>query len=512
MKPNTAANVHGSLPAVLYRIAAMAALAGAGYFVLVFIYIAVSRIGYPFALEWLEGGSYAQVQRVLAGQPLYARPSMEYVAMIYPPLYYYAAAILSRLVGFSFTPLRLVSLASSLGAMLAIFLIVQRESGHGLAALLASGLFAATYQHSGSWFDIARVDMLAVFLLLLAIWLLRRDNEWSHLAAGVVFAAACLTKQIHLITLVCLMAYFAVADRKKVLTFALPCLITLAAASLLLDGLYRGWFSFFALRLALGSGEYVTFDPGAFVHTAREFWLDSVLLALPIVAMLILLFLVISVRRLQAQSSLLFYLVCAVGMIGTSWSVVQVGGYRNDLIPAYAIIAILSGLALGGLLMRAANKPLQGFAILAAVVIQFLLFRYPISPELPTPADLAAGRDILNQIREQSGEVYVPFHPELPLMAGKQPFASWSPMYQLEGNYGGGDVRLAGRVKTEFVHAMQRHQFSMIILDQEPNWIWGDPEKSYVRRSQPAFADPDAFWPVTGWQTRPEFVWLPPAE
>jgi hypothetical protein len=75
-------------------------------------------------------------------------------------------------------------------------------------------------------------------------------------------------------------------------------------------------------------------------------------------------------------------------------------------------------------------------------------------------------------IHDQPSDVYVPFHPELAIMAGKQPFASWSPMYQLEGNYGGGDVRTAGRVKTEFLRAMERQQFSMLILDQEPNWIW----------------------------------------
>ena len=94
-------------------------------------------------------------------------------------------------------------------------------------------------------------------------------------------------------------------------------------------------------------------------------------------------------------------------------------------------------------------------------------------------------------------------------MGGKKPFASWSPMFQLEGNYGGGDIPAAGRVKTEFARAMERRQFGLIILDQEPNWIWGDPEKYYTRSQPRLFSDEDVFWPVAGWQTRPEFVMLP---
>jgi hypothetical protein len=59
---------------------------------------------------------------------------------------------------------------------------------------------------------------------------------------------------------------------------------------------------------------------------------------------------------------------------------------------------------------------------------------------------------------------------------------------------------------------MRDRRFQLIILDQEPNWIWGDPEKHYARSSQPVFASPTVFWPVTGWQTRPEIVLLPTSD
>ena len=495
---------------LLTRAAALFALAGALYFVGAFIYVALSRLGYPFALEWLEGGSYAQVHRLLTGQPLYEQPSMAYVAMLYPPLYYYAAAFISRVVGFSFMPLRLISFASSLGALVVIFLIVRQQGGRILAAFLASGLFAAAYHLSGSWFDIARVDMLSVFLVLLALWLLQLQHRAWHVAAGLVFAAACLTKQTHLITLACLTAYLMIFDRRKLVVFLLPCLAVLGASYFILNRLYEGWFGFFVLKLAVGSGEYVTFDSALFAQTAVDFWLNSILLALPVVVVVIVIFVIAGLRSHVDRAATLFYLAFALGMVSTSWSVVQVGGYKNDLVPAYTGIAVLFGLGLHRLLSQI--NPLRSGAALALCAVQFAFLWYPISPELPSSEDLAAGTALVQQLRSRTGDVYLPFHPDLALMAGKQPYTSWSPMYQLEGNYGGGDIRLAGRVKTEFARAMERRQFSMIVLDQEPNWIWGDPERFYTRASEPVFADKNVFWPVTGWQTRPEFILLPAAE
>jgi hypothetical protein len=494
---------------VLTRAAALVALACPLYYVIAFVYIALSRIRYPFALEWLEGGSYAQVQRVLTGQPLYARPGMDYVAMIYPPLYYYAAALLSRATGFSFLSMRLISFASVLGMLLVIFLIVRQEGTRLLPAALGSGLFAATYWLSGSWFDIARVDMLSVFLVVLAVFLLRLPQWTSHFAAGLTLALACLTKQTHLITLAGMTVYLVLIDRKKLAPFLGPCLSVLVAACLILNRVYEGWFGFFVLKLAAGSGEYVTFEPATFMQTASEFWLRSILLPLPFVVLCVLAFVIAKLRMGGDRAGLFFYLACAAGMIGTSWAVTQVGGYRNDLLPAYASIAMLFGISLQWLMGRAAEGATWVGGLLLACILQFVLLWYPIAPQIPSQEDLTAGNALLKRIHEQRGEIYVPFHPELALMAGKTPFASWSPMFQLEGNYGGGDIRATGRVKTEFARAMQRRQFTMIILDQESNWIWGDPERYYARSSEPVFADEDVFWPVTGWQTRPEFILLP---
>src|ERR1700744_4569282 len=66
--------------------------------VLAYLYIALRRLDYPFALEWLEGNSLAEVHRILAGQPLYPAPTAGYVPDGYPPLYFDVSAPAARVV------------------------------------------------------------------------------------------------------------------------------------------------------------------------------------------------------------------------------------------------------------------------------------------------------------------------------------------------------------------------------------------------------------------------------
>ncbi len=493
----------------IYNVAVVGILACAIYYFAAFIYIVSFRIGYPFSLDWLEGDSFVQVHRILTGKPLYAQPSFEYVAVMYPPLYYYVSAVISHLIGFSFFPLRLVSFVSSLGCIATIYLICRREGTGLVPAITAGALFTATYQLSGAWFDVGRVDMLSVFLILMSVYLLRLQAFTAQIGAGFVFALACLTKQMHLITLLCLCIYMVVFERGKSLGFVLSSLASLTVAFLLLNQIYSGWFGFFVLKLASGSGEYLLITPSTLAQTAIDFWSSSIVLVLPVAALFIIAFVVIHLRERKEVKWFFFYLAFSIGMIGTSWGVVQLGGYKNDLVPAYAVIAILFGLSLQIVCYERDLGPSRKGILLAACALQFAILYYPVSSQIPTKEDLLAGQALVGEIRQQSGAVYIPFHPELSLMAGKPAFASWIALYGLEGNYGGGDMTETRRVKVEFTKAMSKHEFGMIILDKDLNWVWGHPEKYYSISPEPVFKDPNVFWPVTGWQVRPTIKMFP---
>src|SRR5262245_50878569 len=86
------------------------ALALACAYVLAFVIVAVARLPYPFELEWLEGVVLEHVHRVLAGQPIYVAPSVDFVPLNYTPLYYYVSAAFAAALGPGFVALRLVSL------------------------------------------------------------------------------------------------------------------------------------------------------------------------------------------------------------------------------------------------------------------------------------------------------------------------------------------------------------------------------------------------------------------
>ena len=62
---NKKIRIHGGLaPSFLKYILA----AGGGLFLLIFLGTALSRLGYPYELEWMEGGAVDHVRRVIAGQ------------------------------------------------------------------------------------------------------------------------------------------------------------------------------------------------------------------------------------------------------------------------------------------------------------------------------------------------------------------------------------------------------------------------------------------------------------
>src|SRR4029453_3921595 len=171
-------------------------LAIAGLFVLTYLGVAVARLSYPFEVEPLEGGSLTQVRRILAGEPVYVPPTLDFTPYPYTPLYFYLSAGVAAVTGIGFAPLRFVSLAASLGSMVLIYRFVRRETGSLICAFLSAALFAATFRLGGAWFDIARVDSLMMFLLLLGAFIWRKASSGgAAFTAGFVMGLSFLTKQ-----------------------------------------------------------------------------------------------------------------------------------------------------------------------------------------------------------------------------------------------------------------------------------------------------------------------------
>src|SRR5204863_5796856 len=112
----------------------------------------------------------------------------------YGPIYFYIAAAFAKVLGDSYLPLRLVSLLASLGTLLLIAHLVWRETRNRGAALVAGGLYAATFPFSETGQDLGRVDALFTFWLVAAAYFARVGTRWSLFASGLAIGLAALTK------------------------------------------------------------------------------------------------------------------------------------------------------------------------------------------------------------------------------------------------------------------------------------------------------------------------------
>ena len=174
----------------------IAALYGVGFLVAGYF-----RVTYPYPLEGLENASIQAVRRIVAGQPLYGPPTIEFVPPLYSPLYFYISAIVAQALGLGLPTLRLVSLLASVASAMLIAHLVWRETRSVVPAVAAGALFLGSTHLASNVLDVARTDALALFWLLAAITCARsadlrpRHAVWLSGASGALTALAILTKQ-----------------------------------------------------------------------------------------------------------------------------------------------------------------------------------------------------------------------------------------------------------------------------------------------------------------------------
>ncbi len=482
----------------LSTVARRLALAAALVYPAAYLFIALQRIDYPFEIEWMEGGSAGHVARVLAGEGLYAPPTLAFTPFIYPPLYFHGSAWFAQLLGEGFLPLRLVSLLSSLFCFVLVGRFVARECGDRRAGLLAAGLLAASFEISGAWFDIARVDSLFLLFTLASLYLLRFGKTLSAaVAAGVLGGCAFFTKQTALVVLAPFLICAVVARVRMWVAFSAALAVVVVVGCLLLDARSDGWFA------------YYVFDLPA-QHRIRwwkleRFWRLDVLARLPVAAAAAVAF--FGVSRFGANDPRRLYYPClAIGTLGASLlSRLHSGGYANVLLPAYAGLAILFGLGVNESLRSpvARRRPVAALAIYVLCLLQFALLAYDPRKQIPSERDRSAGERLVETIRSFEGEVLVVGHGYLADLAGKRRSAQWMAIADI---LRAGEGPVKDDIQREIKGAIRELRFAAIIIDGD--WYEEDLEAYYELRGS-AFDDDSVFWTRTGLRTRPERIYVP---
>jgi MYXO-CTERM domain-containing protein len=381
-----------------------------------YLWVAAHQLGYPYELEWMEGGSVEIVNRVVHGQAIYVAPSLHYVPYAYPPLYFWVSAAVAHVTGVGFLPLRLVSFAASLGCLALLFTMVRRETSDAVAGVLAAGLFAATYEVGGAWLDIGRVDSLYLFLLLAAVAVARRaTGVRGGLLVGGLVAASFLTKQSALLAAAPLLGLLVVTRRRVGLGAVATVVVLVVGTTLLFDATSHGWYGYYVLSELVHQG---VDHRSAVRFPVKDLGPAVWALGLGVLGA------AVGWRR-RSATDWPFWVAVGAGFVLSSWVArAHSGGGRDVLIPAYAAVALLAGLGYDAL-RRAPGRPraLVGAALAVVVVIQVGHLADHPSHLVPGASSAAAGHHFVAELRATPGEVIVIDHPWYTTEAGK---GSWA--------------------------------------------------------------------------------------
>ncbi len=476
-------------------------LVGAACFLLVYLIIAVARLAYPFELEWMEGGSVLQVQRILQGQSLYVAPSLNFIPFIYTPLYFYVSALVAQVTGDGFFPLRLVSFLSSLGCFAFIFMMVRRRTASLSAACLATGLFAATFRISGAWFDIARVDSLFLCLLLAGLYTFDSTRvPIRTLVSPALLFLAFFTKQTALIIAAGLcVAVLLTRKGPERYGFLLSFLLLMAGSFVIMNALTAGWY------------KYYVFDLPAQHHMVKSvvvsFWIKDIAQHLAIALCVgVVPFVKIGTATDARPGRLVQDLIILGSLFLASYLVrIEAGGYDNVLMPAYAGMAIYFGIGWAAALKAVGSDGNVKSILILAVALQFVSLVYWPRQQIPSAQDREQGRKLEQVISSLKGEVYLSDHPWYTEKLHKPSQAQTQAVLDILLASGSGPWKQA--LAREMAAAVAARRYEAFIVDSQ-EFALRTPAFDAAYELAESNLCGNAFHPVTGCDRKPTCLYV----
>jgi hypothetical protein len=479
-------------PSAREKLGLLPAWIGAGLVLGLLLFTVAGRIGHPFDLEWMEGGMLLHGARVARGLPIYVAPGPEFIPYIYPPLYPWALGLLGKLGLLDYPSARLLSLIGALGAAGALVALVRQEGGRTTWGVAAAALFLSTYEDSGTFFDLVRIDGPMMALLG---WSLVCVRGGRLRLGGLLLVLAFLTKH-------------------NAAAFGLPAALWLWRARGLRPALrFTAWSAGPALA-AVGllqwrsEGRFLRYllevpaEHGFVLERFFPLAPTELALALPLSSALALGVALLRARRADAGAlywaaqGALAVLLCMV-MRGHQ------GGYLNVLVPGHWALAAAGGLGMAAVdraLGRAWVRPALGALLLA----QLWVGRWSPADWTPTAADRAAGEALLARIRQIEGPILSPHAPYLPVQAGKEPSFALIALWDVD--HEGGPFHADVAFLAEGIAA---GRWSAILLANER---LGHGLLDHYRLGERLRFQGRAFYPVTGWKVRPGLLYVPGQE
>jgi 4-amino-4-deoxy-L-arabinose transferase-like glycosyltransferase len=450
---------------VLSVLTSLAALGGAVY-LLGFTVAGAFRLVYPYPLEIIEGASLSVVRHLLQGQPAYGPPTIDFVPLVYGPLYFWVAALVATVLGADFVALRLVSLLASLGSAAVVYALVRREVGSRPLGLVAAGIFVGSTPFAIGTLDLGRVDALGLFFVLGALYLMRsadfsRRAIWLSAASGALAGLAIVTKQTQAAVAVALLVYAARWPRARLLPYGLGLAAVLGVVLLVVGLQSGGWAWFYLVDLPRRhhlQDQYLL-----------NFWPADILPRFTLPLALGPMFLVGRAARGDTRA-VIFYALALVSLLGTAWVArLNLLASYNVLAPAFAILAIMFGLGIGAFLEMLERAPRVREYVLALCLGQLLILGYNPRASVPYRSEGWAGDRLVTGIGALPGTVFAPDYGAFADRAGKgdQPYTA-GPM-ELVGGFGGGMTPVGAEYVAQLNAALREHRYDYVLLEPQSN-------------------------------------------
>jgi hypothetical protein len=480
------------IDAALRAATALAACA----FVVLFVAVALARLRYPYELEWMEGGVLDSVRRAASGRSLYVRPSLQFTPYLYTPLYYYVGAAAGAVFGTTVATLRLVSFVSAIAATLIIGALVRHETRDMWAAVVSAGVFLACYRISGAWLDVARVDTLFLALTLAGVLLARTGRRAGPLVlAGVVTGLAVETKQQALLVGIAVFFALVPTGRRRAMSFLVGLVGTVAVISAVLELTSGGWFHVYAVDLLL---HHHIIEPELVQFWTRDLWV-------PLAVAITIGVALFAMPRALGRDARRFYGFVTISLIAVAYSSrLHSGGYDNVLLPAYAAVAVVVGLAVHHLGRPGPLVPvLAARVVLVAVLVQFGVLVYDPGAQIPRDAAVRHGDALLAELRELPGPIALFGHGWYAERAGHVEVVQCAALEDvLRAHIAGVSDKLDATRERAFAN----HVYRAVVVDTVRSLSCVPTDMARYYRPAYRLRAPD---PLTGTNTRPATVWLP---
>ncbi len=475
----------------------LAILVGAAFIALV-LALSILRLAYPYEIEWMEGAMVDHAIRVLMGKPVYTVPTIDFVAWLYPPLYYYVVAAVMKVTGIGFFAGRIVSFGSTILTALSLGWIVRRITSSFVFTFLTIALYFATYHITGFYFDIVRNDAFFTFLVVATVVPAIFRMRGAPYLSGILLALAFFTKQQAIFFLPPLAIYYWLGSPKSGIKFLLSAVVPGFVLVFVLNGITHGWSNYY--MFSIPSSKRANFVALRMLGIFPDYALGP--FAACALAMITLPFL--NRESFWKSGTGLLIMMALVALLAGAFSLGNEGGYRNVMMPFAAFVIPLLPIALEGIRR---TRPEFGRYVYLAILFQFVaLYFNPLSEKMliASARQRHGSEAFMQKLAAMPGDVFIPYHGFISRQAGKPTHAQILAALDVLRMHD----TTARRLQSDFDSAFAQQRFSAIIMEESPDFrVDSVAHYTYVGRM---LAEPNVMLTrVADDATRPEFIFSP---